>query len=244
MIGCHCEVCASTDPHDARLRPSVLLSYAGLKILVDTTPELRIQCVTHGIDMIDAVVYTHAHADHIMGLDDLRRFNLISGKPLDVWADEPTQAQLRRRFDYAFMEPSPQPTVFRPNLRMQTITGPFEIGSVSWLPVPLIHGKGATLGFRIGRLAYCTDVSAIPETSFTLLEGLDLLVLGALSHRKHNTHFTLEEAAQAARRIGARQTYFTHIGHMLPHEATNRSLPPSMQLAHDGLRATARLDVA
>jgi phosphoribosyl 1,2-cyclic phosphate phosphodiesterase len=241
MIGCHCEVCTSTDPHDARLRPSVLLSYAGLRVLVDTTPELRIQCVTHGIDMIDAVVYTHAHADHIMGLDDLRRFNLISGKHLDVWADEPTQVQLRRRFDYAFLEPSPQPTIFRPNLRLQTINGPFQIGPARWLPVPLIHGQGTTLGFRIGRLAYCTDVSAIPESSFALLEGLDLLVLGALSHRKHTSHFTLEEATAAAQRIGAKKTYFTHIGHLLPHAATNRSLPPETQLAFDGLRAGARL---
>jgi phosphoribosyl 1,2-cyclic phosphate phosphodiesterase len=241
MIGCHCPVCSSADPHDRRLRPSVLISYSGLRILVDTTPELRLQCVAQCVDMIDAVVYTHAHADHIMGLDDLRRFNLMSGKHLEVWADQQSQTSLRKRFDYAFLQPSPEPKVFRPNLRLKLIDGPFEIGGVRWTPVPLIHGEGRTIGFRIGALAYCTDVSAIPEESFRLLEGLDLLVLGALSTEKHPSHFTLDEATAAARRINARQTYFTHIGHMLPHEATNRSLPMEMHLAHDGLRASARL---
>ncbi len=241
MIGCHCAVCSSTDPRDARLRPSVLISYSGLRVLVDTTPELRLQCVTNHVDMIDAVVYTHAHADHIMGLDDLRRFNLLSGKHLDVWANEKTQSSLRRRFDYAFVEPAPEPRVFRPNLRLKTIDGSFQIGPVSWIPVPLIHGHGTTLGFRIGKLAYCTDVSAIPEESFALLEDLDVLVLGALSTHKHPSHFTLEEACDASRRIAARQTYFTHIGHMLPHEATNRTLPSPVQLAYDGLRVEARL---
>jgi phosphoribosyl 1,2-cyclic phosphate phosphodiesterase len=242
MIGCHCPVCSSTDPHDKRFRPSVLLSYSGLKILVDTTPELRLQCVANRIDMIDAVVYTHAHADHIMGLDDLRRFNLLSGKHLDVWADGPTQTSLKKRFDYAFLPQTSEMKIFRPNLRLHLIDGPFEIGGARWTPVPLIHGHGKTIGFRIGSLAYCTDVSAIPDESHSLLEGLDLLVLGALSTQKHPSHFSLDEAVAAARRINARQTYFTHIGHMLPHEATNRALPREIQLAHDGLSASARLD--
>lgn len=241
MIGCHCPVCSSQDPHDKRFRPSVLLSYSGLKILVDTTPELRLQCVANRIDMIDAVVYTHAHADHIMGLDDLRRFNLLSGKHLDVWANEPTQISLKKRFDYAFLPQAAEQKIFRPNLRLQLIDGPFEIGGVRWTPVPLIHGQGKTIGFRVGSLAYCTDVSAIPEESFPLLEGLDLLVLGALSTQKHPSHFSLQEAIAAARQINAKRTYFTHIGHMLPHEATNRALPPEIQLAHDGLFASARL---
>src|SRR5579862_3226161 len=125
MIGCHCEVCSSNDPRDKRLRPSVLISYTNLRVLVDTTPELRLQCLANRIDMIDAVVYTHGHADHVMGLDDVRRFNVISGKHLDVWADEPTHMSLRQRFDYAFLSPVPEPGIFRPNLRARNIDGPF-----------------------------------------------------------------------------------------------------------------------
>jgi phosphoribosyl 1,2-cyclic phosphate phosphodiesterase len=240
MIGCHCPVCSSTDPHDKRLRPSMLISYDGFRVLIDTTPELRMQCITHGIDMIDAVVFTHAHADHVMGLDDVRRFNFMSGKPLDVWADPPTQQSLQRCFGYAFRGPNPQEKLIRPHLIMRNINGPFMIGPMTWHPVPLIHGASHVLGFRIGRLAYCTDVSGIPEESFALLEGLDTLVLGALSPHKHPSHFSLEEAVAAARRIGAKETWFTHIGHAVSHAAINPTLPPTIQLAYDGLRIGAR----
>jgi phosphoribosyl 1,2-cyclic phosphate phosphodiesterase len=240
MIGCKCDVCTSPHPHDKRTRPSVLISYADTRVLVDTTPELRLQAVANGVDRIDAVVYTHAHADHIMGLDDVRRFNAIKGGPLDVWADDPTHATLQRCFGYAFREPSPDLKVFRPHLERRHIAGPFSIGGMTWTPVPLLHGDMPVLGFRVGRLAYCTDVSFIPEESFPLLEGLDVLVLDALQRRKHTTHFNLEEAVEAAARIGARQTWFTHIAHGLPHEQTNRELPEGVRLAHDGLRVTAQ----
>jgi phosphoribosyl 1,2-cyclic phosphate phosphodiesterase len=234
MIGCKCEVCRSADPHDRRNRTSALLSYPGKKVLIDTPPELRLQCVTFGVDWVDAVVYTHAHADHIVGLDDLRRFNAISRAPLDVWADLPTHKILTASFGYAFNEPDEKSKLFRPHLVRRFIEGPFEIGGVQWRPVRLLHGSMSVLGYRIGNLAYCTDVSQIPEESFPLLEGLDVLVLDGLQWQKHTTHFAIEEAIEAARRIQARETLFTHIAHALGHEATNRMLPSGMRLAYDG----------
>jgi len=236
MIGCKCAVCTSSDPHDKRTRPSVVISQGPTRVLIDTTPELRLQCIANDVHRIDAVVFTHAHADHIMGLDDVRRFNTVKGGPLDVWADEKTHAALQRCFSYAFKGPDPSIAVYRPHLIPRTIVGSFAIGNMQFNPIPLMHGNDQILGFRVGRLAYCTDVSAIPETSFELLKGLDILVLDALQHKAHATHFNLEQALEAAGRIGAKQTYFTHIAHGLAHEETNRSLPPNVQLAHDGLR--------
>ncbi len=237
MIGCHCAVCTSIDPHDKRTRPSVVISQGETRVLIDTTPELRLQCIANDVHKIDAVVFTHAHADHIMGLDDVRRFNTVNGgRPLDIWADEKTHVALQRIFGYAFKAPDPAVMMYRPHLVPRRIVGPFEIGQMKFVPVPLMHGKEPILGFRVGKLAYCTDVSEIPEASFELLKDLEILVLDALQHKAHATHFNLEQAMAAAGRIGAKRTYFTHIAHGLSHEETNRSLPASMQLAHDGLR--------
>jgi phosphoribosyl 1,2-cyclic phosphate phosphodiesterase len=234
MIGCNCAVCASSDPHDHRTRPSVVVSYNNTRVLVDTTPELRLQCIANRVDRIDALVFTHAHADHIMGLDDVRRFNYIKGGPLDVWADSKTLATLERCFGYAFRQPEPEMRVFRPHLVRKLIDGPFQIDGVTWIPIPLMHGDMPVLGYRVGNLAYCTDVSFIPESSYDLLSDLDVLVLDALQYKKHITHFSVEQAIEAARRIGAKQTLFTHIAHSLPHEQTNRDLPDGIRLAHDG----------
>lgn len=244
MIGCHCEVCRSADPRDKRTRSSVVISQGTTRVLVDTTPELRLQCVGNDVHAIDAVVYTHAHADHIMGLDDVRRFNTVGRGPLDVWADDRTFATLSTCFSYAFKEPEPDLKLFRPHLVRRTIEPgqPFTIGPMRWTPIPLLHGDLPVLGFRVGRLAYCTDVSEIPPSSYPLLEGLDFLVLDALQYKKHTTHFTLDEAVEEAKRIKAKQTLFIHIAHALAHEATNRLLPPGMRLAHDGERVTARPD--
>jgi phosphoribosyl 1,2-cyclic phosphate phosphodiesterase len=238
-IGCQCEVCTSSDPRDRRMRPSVLISYPGCRVLVDTTPELRLQCITHGVLTIDAVVYTHAHADHIMGLDDLRKFNVVSGKPLDVWADERTHEGLEKCFSYAFEPPDPASPLFRPQLMGKKIDGPFVIGGQTWTPIKLFHGELPVLGFRVGKLAYCTDVNRIPEESFDLLQDLDILVLDALRRDKHTTHFCLEQAIEAAERIGAKQTLFTHIAHRMGHAETNATLAPNMQLACDGQRVRA-----
>jgi phosphoribosyl 1,2-cyclic phosphate phosphodiesterase len=239
MIGCHCDVCRSPDPRDRRTRPSVVISYGQTRVLVDTTPELRLQCVAHDVTSIDAVVFTHAHADHIMGLDDVRRFNALRGGPIDVWADQRTHKSLSTCFGYAFREPDPAQKVFRPHLVPRTIDGPFRIIDTQWTPIPLLHGGAPVLGFRVGDLAYCTDVSEIPESSFALLEGLDVLVLDALQWKKHATHFSIEEALGASRRIRARQTLFTHIAHALGHEITNQQLPPGHRLAFDGERVSA-----
>ena len=244
MIGCHCDVCRSADPRDKRTRSSVVISRGATRALVDTTPELRLQCVGNDVHAIDAVVYTHAHADHIMGLDDVRRFNTVRRGPLDVWADDRTFATLRTCFGYAFKEPEPELKLFRPHLERRTIEAdrPFRIGPMRWTPIPLLHGELPVLGFRVGRLAYCTDVSEIPPSSYPLLEDLDVLVLDALQHKKHTTHFSLEEAVGEAKRIRAKQTLFIHIAHALAHEATNATLPDNMRLAFDGQRVRARAD--
>jgi len=240
MIGCYCDVCTSSDPRDKRTRPSVVISYGNTKVLVDTTPELRLQCVANRVDAIDAIVYTHAHADHIMGLDDVRRFNALQNRPLDVWADERTHHALQRSFGYAFREPEAQPKIFRPHLVPRLITNPFEIGEAKWIPIPLFHGEMPILGFRVNNLAYCTDVSRIPEGSFDLLDNLDILVLDGLQFHPHPTHFSIEEAVEAAGRIGARLTYLTHIAHGVHHQSASRQLPEKLALAYDGLRVQTR----
>jgi phosphoribosyl 1,2-cyclic phosphate phosphodiesterase len=239
MIGCKCGVCTSDDPRDKRTRASVVISYGNTRVLIDATPELRLQCVAQDVQRVEAVVFTHAHADHIMGIDDLRRFNSIKGGELDVWADALTFDGLSRCFGYAFKEPSPETKLFRPHLVYREIKEPFEIDGVEWTPLPLIHGDLPILGFRVGNIAYCTDVSRIPDDTFALLDNLDVLVLDALQYKSHHTHFTVDQAVEAARRIRAKQTLFTHIAHALAHEATNVKLPPTMQLAYDGQRVTA-----
>lgn len=240
MIGCHCPVCSSTDPRDTRTRPSVVIDYDGKRILVDTTPELRLQCVAHGVDWIDAVVYTHAHADHIMGLDDLRRFNAIRQGPLDLWADAKTHESLGKCFGYAFRPPDPNLKVFRPNLVPRLIDGPFELHGRQWVPIPLEHGPTMrVLGFRIGTFAYCTDTSFIPGSSFELLAGVQTLVLDGLQWKGHPTHFSIDQAIEASRKIGAKQTYLTHIAHGVGHEETSARLPADVHLAYDGLTIQA-----
>lgn len=234
MIACDCPVCTSPDPHDRRTRTSALFSFDDRHVLIDTPPELRLQCVACNVRRIDAVLITHAHADHIAGLDDLRRFNYVLHDVLDVYGNDATLDRLERMFAYAFRE-RPYHNSAIPHLRARRLTGPVELFGRTITPIPYAHGTTEVYGYRVGDMAYCPDCSGIPDASRALLAGLEVLVLDGLRHTPHPTHFNLEQAIAEAQRIGARRTYFTHIAHELQHATVNAELPDGMQLAYDGL---------
>ena len=235
MIGCECSTCRSDDPRDSRLRPSVFVrGDAGTSVLIDAGPDLRAQALKHRITRVDAIVFTHGHADHILGLDDVRRFNAVLGQPMTLYGDAVTLDEIRRTFAYVFDEKVPRGGGI-PQLDLAVIKGPFAIGELPFVPIPLWHGPRQILGLRIGRFAYLTDCNRIPDASLALLQGLDVLVLDALRERTHPTHFTLDEAVKAATLIGARRTYFTHMAHDLRHAPTCARLPEGMELAYDAL---------
>lgn len=236
MIGCTCEVCGSTDPRDVRSRPSIyLVADDGTSVLVDTTPDLRHQCLRHGITRVDAVFYTHAHADHIFGFDELRRFNVLANGPVRAFGTRPTLDALRRTFAYAFDAGTPRGGGV-PDVDLIEVEGPVVIGGVRIEPLTVLHGGRPVLGFRTGRFAYLTDCNEIPDATHEALTGLQVVVIDALRRRPHPTHFSLSQAVDAARRINAEQTWFTHMCHDLGHAATDAELPPGMALAYDGLR--------
>lgn len=235
MIGCSCAVCRSADPRDQRLRPSIYLEIAGgPAVLVDTATDLRQQALRFGLSRVDVILFTHGHADHVMGLDEVRRFNVLQRARIPAWADAATAADLRRMFAYIF-EPPTERGGGVPEVDLAVIDGPIAVGPLRIQPIPLRHGARPVLGFRFGRFAYLTDCNAIPDEAWPLLVGLDTVVLDALRHRPHPTHFTVAEAVETAARIGARRTLLTHICHDLPHAETCRTLPPSVELAYDGL---------
>lgn len=251
-LGCECAVCKSADPHDRRLRPSVLLRWqeppggteSGTEriVVIDTGPDFREQALREQLTHVDAVFYTHAHADHILGMDDLRPLSFIAARhngPIPLFADADSAAVLEQVFSYTFSPDATYPT--RARVRLVPMRPRNNVHGVEFVRIPLIHGNQAIAGFRFGNAAYLTDVSAIPEESFGLLEGVEVLVLSALRHKPHPSHATLEQSLAWAKRIGARQTWFTHIAHDLGHEGTNRSLPESFRLAHDGLSVPATL---
>lgn len=236
MIGCECAVCQSEDPRDNRLRPSIYITGdAGTGILIDTTPDLRQQCLRARIGRVDAVVYTHAHADHVLGFDELRRFNHLTRQAVPVYGEAPTLDAVRRTFSYAF-EAGAAAGGGVPNVTLTAIDGPFAIGEVRLQPLRVYHGGNPVLGLRMGGFAYLTDCNAVPDETLPLLRDLDVLVLDALRHRTHPTHYSLREASDMARRIGARTTLFTHMCHDLGHAATCALLPEGQSLAYDGLR--------
>jgi phosphoribosyl 1,2-cyclic phosphate phosphodiesterase len=246
-LGCDCVVCTSANPHDRRMRPSIAVRWRDAAerervVMIDTGPDFREQALRNGVARVDAVFYTHSHADHIFGLDDLRPLSFIAfreGGPIPLYATPQTASVLKRIYDYTFAPDATYPT--RARLQIESLADRTDVFGAEFLRVPVMHGEQEIAGFRFGDAAYLTDVSAIPEASFALLEDLETLVLPALRHKPHPSHATVEQAVGWAKRIGARQTFFTHIAHELGHEETNRLLPKGMALAHDGLEVAVSL---
>jgi phosphoribosyl 1,2-cyclic phosphate phosphodiesterase len=233
-IGCECPTCLSSDPRDNRLRPSIYVQSDAAAVLVDAGPDLRQQALRHRIRRVDAIVFTHGHADHILGIDDVRRFNALMKGAMPCYGDPATLDDIRKTFGYVFDPAAPKGGGV-PMLELRPIAGPFSVGDLQLQPIPIRHGRKPILGFRTGGFAYLTDCNALADEAWAMLGALDVLVLDALRERPHPTHFSLSEAVETAGRIAARRTYFTHMCHDLPHEATNARLPDGMQLAYDGL---------
>jgi len=230
---CSCAVCLSTDPRDKRLRPSVLLDWDGAAVLVDTSTDLRMQALRHGLMHLDAVLYTHAHADHVFGLDELRMYNWRRGGPIPVFGSAETLAAIRRTFWYVFEDV--EAGGGKPALDLHAVDAPFPLLGRTIVSVPLHHGRLPILGYRTGGFAYLTDVSEIPARSYPLLRDLDVLVISALRLRPHPTHMHLARALEEAARIGARHTWLTHIAHEIGHAEVSNALPSGVALAYDGL---------
>jgi phosphoribosyl 1,2-cyclic phosphate phosphodiesterase len=257
-LACECPVCTSLDPHDRRLRPSVMLRWTEPAtgnetatgnergneriVVIDTGPDFREQALRERLTHVDAVFYTHAHADHILGMDDLRPLSFIAAKkggPIPLYADQATAAALERIFAYTF---SPQTTyATRARVKLVPLAERNTLFGMEFVRIPLLHGEQPIAGYRFGNAAYMTDVSAIPEESFSLLAGIDVLVIDALRHEPHPSHSTVEQSLAWSRRIGAKQTWFTHIAHELSHEETNQSLPEGVRLSYDGLSVPVTL---
>ncbi len=236
-IGCGCPTCINKSPKNQRTRCAVIVGLPEGNLLIDTPPELRIQLLREQLGIVHAVAYTHAHADHLFGLDDLRIFPIYLGHELPIYCEESVEQTIRRAFPYAFdRETQFYPAGGLPKLVFRQIgLQPFEILGTRITPIRLWHGRYQVLGFRIGNVAYCTDTNEIPPESQSLLKDLDVLILDCLRREPHPTHMSLDEAVAAAERLAPRRTFFTHISHRLEHEATNLALPPGMQLAYDGL---------
>jgi phosphoribosyl 1,2-cyclic phosphate phosphodiesterase len=242
-LACSCAVCTSTNPRDKRLRPSALLRWPASApsaperhVLIDTGPDFRTQALSQNLQRVDAVFYTHSHADHILGMDDLRPLSFATHKesgPIPLYVTRETRAVLERIFEYTF---SPQSKyIHRARVVLKDLHGDVFVDHLRFIPIPILHGDLPITGYRFGNTAYLTDVSTIPETSFALLDGLETLIVSALRHVPHPSHATVQQAVAWAERIGAKNTWFTHISHDLGHDETNAVLPAGMSLAYDGL---------
>lgn len=233
-IGCRCRVCTSSDPHDRRTRPSIMLQYDGRCVLIDTTPDFREQAIREQITHIDAILYTHAHADHILGLDDVRPLSFRNEGKIPLYANESTATALESIFRYIFDANYKYGGIAR--VEMKRINGAVQLFGALFEPVEILHGDASIHGFRFGRAAYLTDFSEIPPQSMQRLRELDILFLDALRHRPHPTHSTVENSLRLVEKLKPSRAFFTHISHDLAHEETNRSLPEHVRLAHDGLK--------
>ncbi|HET9041144.1 MAG TPA: MBL fold metallo-hydrolase [Gemmatimonadales bacterium] len=237
QIGCDCAVCRSTDPRDKRSRSGALVEADGSTILIDTPPELRLQLIAGGIAQVDAVLYTHEHADHTNGIDDLRMFSVRRRRALPIYGPPETLERLRTSFSYIFDDVRPYEGTSKPSLELHAIEPdrPVDVAGVRVLPLAFRHGHLRVYGYRIGGLAYVTDVKAIPEAERRQMQGLDVLVLNALWWRPHPTHLSISEAIETARSLGARRTYLTHLTHETGHAELAAQLPDGVFPAYDGL---------
>ncbi|HEX2224430.1 MAG TPA: MBL fold metallo-hydrolase [Thermoanaerobaculia bacterium] len=237
VLNCACAVCTSTDPRNRRWRPGLKLELrsgaAECAVLIDTPTDLRTQILRFGLPRLDAILFTHSHADHIFGLDDVRIFNFRQREAIPCYGSRETLQALRRVFAYVFEET--QEGGGKPQLDLHEVRAPFGLFGREVVPVPVLHGSMEVFGYRLGSFAYVTDVSRIPEPSYELLAGVDTLILGALRFRPHSTHFSVQEAIAASQRIGARRTVLTHLGHEVDHDAPQVPLPPGVELGYDGL---------
>jgi len=238
MVACPCAVCASTDPKDKRLRSSILVRSAATTIVVDTTPDFRWQMLRADVRRLDAVIFTHPHKDHLAGLDDVRAYNFFQHKAMDLYANEMTQESIVREFPYAFADVR-YPGI--PELRLNRIEWePFAIGDITIIPIQVWHMKMPVLGFRFGNFTYITDANRIDDSQREKIRGSTQIVLNALRHEKHLSHFSLTEAIEEIRLLGVPNAWFTHISHQLgKHTDVTPTLPPGMQLAYDGLTLEA-----
>jgi phosphoribosyl 1,2-cyclic phosphate phosphodiesterase len=236
VVGCHCRVCTSTDPRNQRLRQSVKIEANGKYFLIDTTPDLRLQLLRDPIPRLDFVLFTHSHADHLMGLDDIRPFNFRQRESVQAFANAQTVKAVRRAFSYIW-DMQTQIGGGKPQLELHEIDGPFTHEGIDIIPIPVTHGDWTILGFRIGAFAYITDTNGIPDESMRLLEGVEVLALDGLRPApRHPTHFTIDEAVSYAKRIGARETWLIHLAHECDHAEVEATLPEGMRVAWDGLK--------
>jgi phosphoribosyl 1,2-cyclic phosphate phosphodiesterase len=236
-IGCDCRVCTSADPHDRRTRPSIMVQWDGHTVLIDTTPDFREQAIREGIRKIDAVLYTHGHADHILGLDDVRPLSfprVTGGGKIPLYASDATAQTLRNVFRYIFEADYKYGGLAQVELR--AVNGPVDLFGTPFVPLEVNHGDVPIEAYRFGSAAYLTDFSSIPDRSMEQLQGLDILFLDALRHHPHPTHSTVENSLKLVERLQPKRAYFTHISHDLLHEETNATLPANVRLAHDGLK--------
>lgn len=236
MIGCDCDVCRSQNPLNNRSRSSAYININDSRLLIDTSPDLRMQVLREDINRVDAVLFTHAHADHIFGLDDIRTFNKLAGRSMRCYGSAHTLSVIRRVFDYAFG--SIQIGGGIPQLDLQETQDVFYVDGVKITSIPVDHGRFQTLGYRIGRFAYVTDCNHIPVESSGLLEDLDLLVLGVLRPKKHTTHFSLEQGLEVVDFLKPERAVFTHTSHRMDYESISAILPANVELGYDGMRLT------